>query len=107
MKAIEVTEANFAEEVTKSDKPVLVDFWAVWCGPCKAIAPIVEEIAKEFDGKVKVGKLDVDHHQSLATQFGVRSIPTLLIFKGGKVVEQIVGLIPKSQLVDKLTRHLN
>lgn len=107
MKPMEMTDANFDAEVLKSDKPVLVDFWAVWCGPCKMIAPTVEELANEYDGKLKVGKVDVDNNQQVAQKFGVRSIPTLLIFKGGRVVEQVVGAVPKRALVDKLLKHLN
>ncbi len=107
MKPLEMTDTNFDAEVLQSDKPVLVDFWAVWCGPCKMIAPTVEEIAKEYDGKLKVGKVDVDHNQAVAQKFGIRSIPTLLIFKGGKVVEQVVGAVPKKALIDKITKHLN
>lgn len=107
MKPIEVTDSNFQTEVLKSDKPVLVDFWAEWCGPCKMIAPVVEELAKEYDGKLKVGKMDVDSNQQTSMQFGIRSIPTLLIFKGGMVVDQIVGAVPKSKLAEKLAKHLN
>ncbi|MBI3580050.1 MAG: thioredoxin [Ignavibacteriales bacterium] len=107
MKPIEVTDNNFQAEVLKSDKPVLVDFWAEWCGPCKMVAPVVEELAKEYDGKLKVGKMDVDSNQATSMQFGIRSIPTLLIFKGGVVVDQIVGAVPKSKLAEKLVKHLN
>jgi thioredoxin 1 len=107
MKPIEITDATFEQEVLKSDTPVLIDFWATWCGPCKMIAPIVEELANEFAGKLKVGKVDVDSNQQIAMQFGIRSIPTLLIFKGGRVVDQLVGAVPKNALVDKLNRHLN
>jgi thioredoxin 1 len=106
MKPIEVTDANFETEVIKSDKPVLIDFWAVWCGPCKMIAPTVEEIAKEFEGKIKVCKLDVDSNPQTAMKYGIRSIPTLLIVKGGQVVEQMVGAVPKRQMVEKVTLHL-
>ena len=107
MKPIVIDDSNFENEVIKSATPVLIDFWAVWCGPCKAIAPVVEEIAKEYDAKLKVGKLDVDSSPKTAFQFGVRSIPTLLVFKGGKVVEQIVGNQSKQKLLDKITPHLN
>jgi thioredoxin 1 len=107
MKPIELTEANFEQEVLKANTPVLVDFWAVWCGPCKMIAPIVDELAVEYDGKLKIGKVDVDNHQQIAMQYGIRSIPTLLVFKGGTVVEQIVGAAPKKSLIDKLAKHLN
>jgi thioredoxin 1 len=107
MKPVELTEANFESEVIKSTIPVLVDFWAVWCGPCKMIAPVVEELASEYENKLKVCKVDVDSNQKIAMQFGIRSIPTLLIFKGGKVVEQMVGAAPKKSLVDKLSKHLN
>lgn len=107
MKPMEMTDANFEAEVLKSDTPVLVDFWAVWCGPCKMIAPTVEELANEYQGKLKVGKVDVDSNQQVAQKFGVRSIPTLLIFKGGRVVDQVVGAVPKRALVDKLLKHLN
>jgi len=106
MKPIEITDDNFETEVIKSDKPVLIDFWAVWCGPCKMIAPIVEELASEYDGKIKVGKLDVDSNQQTSIKFGVRSIPTLLIFKDGKLKETIIGAVPKKHLVDKLNSVL-
>jgi len=102
MKPITFTDDNFASEVLQSDKPVLVDFWAVWCGPCKMIAPFVEELAGELEGKAKVGKLDVDNNQESAIKYGVRSIPTVLIFKGGKVVDTIIGAVPKIQLKQKL-----
>jgi thioredoxin 1 len=107
MKPVEITDSNFETEVLKSNIPVLVDFWAVWCGPCKMIAPVVEELAAEYENKLKVCKVDVDNHQQIAMQFGIRSIPTLLVFKEGKVVEQIVGAAPKKNLVDKLSKHLN
>lgn len=107
MKPVQVSDQNFKSEVLESPTPVLVDFWAVWCGPCKMIAPIVEELAREYDGKLKIAKMDVDANPRTAMDFGIRSIPTLLIFKGGAVVEQIVGAIPKRQLVDKLTPHLS
>lgn len=106
MHPLEITDANFADEVEKSDLPVLIDFWAVWCGPCRMIAPIVEELAGEFQGKAKIGKVDVDNNPMIAGKFGIRSIPTLLIFKGGQVVDQIVGAVPKGSIVDKLNSHL-
>jgi thioredoxin 1 len=99
-------DATFDQEVLKSDVPVLVDFWAVWCGPCKAIAPAVEELAKQYKGKVKIAKMDVDEHQQVPQQYGIRSIPTLLVFKGGRVVDTIVGAVPKSKLEDSLKKAL-
>jgi thioredoxin 1 len=101
---VNLQDTTFEQEVLKSDTPVLVDFWAVWCGPCKAIAPAVEEIAREYKGKVKVAKLDVDNAQQTAQRFGIRSIPTLLLFKGGRVVDTIVGAVPKSKLVDAISK---
>ena len=106
MKPNTFTDENFAAEVLQSDKPVLVDFWAVWCGPCKIIAPLVEELASEFEGKAKVGKLDVDNNQGSAIKYGVRSIPTVLIFKDGKVHDTIIGAVPKVQLKKKLEAAL-
>ena len=106
MKPITLTDNNFESEVIKSDKPVLIDFWAVWCGPCKIIAPVVEELASEYEGKIKVGKLDVDENQQSSIKYGVRSIPTLLIFKDGKVKDTIIGAVPKSQIVQKLNSAL-
>ena len=94
------TDASFANDVIQSDVPVLVDFWATWCGPCKAIAPVLEQIASDYDGKVRVVKVDVDHNQSCAQQFGVRNIPTLLLFKGGQVIDQRVGALNKKALED-------
>ncbi len=107
MKPLEITDANFEHEILQASVPVLVDFWATWCGPCKTIAPFVEELANELEGKLKVAKLDVDNNQQTAMKFGIRSIPTLLVFKGGKVVEQIVGAAPKKLLLDKISKHLN
>jgi thioredoxin 1 len=97
-------DATFDKEVLKSDVPVLVDFWAVWCGPCKAIAPAVEELAKQYKGKVKIAKMDVDEHQQVPQQYGIRSIPTLLLFKGGRVVDTIVGAVPKGKLEDSIKK---
>jgi len=102
----QVTDANFEAEVLKSDVPTLVDFWAVWCGPCKQIAPTVDALANDYKGRLKVAKLDVDHNQIVAQQYGVRSIPTLLIFKGGKVVSQVVGAVPRSKLETEVQKHL-
>ncbi len=99
---LEITDATFEKEVISSEIPVLVDFWAVWCGPCKMIAPVVEELAADYDGKLKVGKVDVDAHKQAAMKYGIRSIPTLLLFKDGKVVQQIIGALPKKQLEDKI-----
>lgn len=106
MKPIEITDGNFEQEVIKSETPVLIDFWAVWCGPCRMVAPIVEELAKEYDGKLKVGKLDVDNNPEVSLKFGIRSIPTLMVFKRGQVVEQIIGAVPKRNLVDKILPHI-
>jgi thioredoxin len=102
MKPVTITDDNFETEVLKSENPVLIDFWAAWCGPCRIIAPIVEELVSEFSGKAKIGKLDVDDNQQTAIKYGVRSIPTLLIFKGGELKETIIGAVPKGQIVQKL-----
>lgn len=106
MKPVAITDDNFDNEVVKSDKPVLIDFWAAWCGPCKMIAPIVEELANEYEGKVKIGKLDVDDNQQTSIKFGVRSIPTLLLFKDGKLKDTIIGAVSKSHIVQKLNAVL-
>ena len=104
--ALELTDANFESEVLKSDKPVLVDFWAEWCGPCRMVGPIVEELAKEYDGKAVVGKVNVDHNSGVAAQFGIRNIPTLLIFKNGQIVDKQVGVAPKNVLEGKLKAQM-
>ncbi len=101
-KYITLTDANFSDEVLSSDQPVLVDFWAAWCGPCRIIAPVIEELASEFEGRAKIGKVDVDHNQQVAMQYNVRSIPTLLFFKDGRVVDQLVGTAPKKVLAERL-----
>ncbi len=104
-KTIEITDSNF-EEIINSDKPVLVDCWAEWCGPCKMIGPVVEELAGDFDGKAVIGKVDVDANPNVSAKFGIRSIPTLLVFKGGEVVDKQIGAVPKQVLADKLEAQL-
>lgn len=105
--ALEITDQNFEELVMKSDKPVLVDFWAEWCGPCKAIGPMIEEISKEYDGKAVVGKVDVDNNPETAMKYGIRNIPTILFIKNGQVVDKQVGAVPKATLVGMLNKHLS
>ena len=105
-KYVTLTDANFQKEVLENPDPVLVDFWADWCGPCHMIAPIVEELAAYFEGQAKVGKLDVDANTGVAAQYGIRSIPTLLLFKDGQVADQVVGVAPKTELIEKLNAVL-
>lgn len=100
--ALEITDANFEELVEKSDKPVLLDFWAEWCGPCRMVGPVVEELSKDYDGKAVIGKVDVDSNSGISSKFGIRNIPTILFFKGGKVVDKQVGAVQKSVLDAKL-----
>jgi thioredoxin 1 len=104
--AVEITDGNFESVVKNSDKVVLVDFWAEWCGPCRMVGPIVEELAKEYDGKAVIGKLNVDNNPNVSMEFGVRNIPTILFFKNGKVVDKQVGAVPKAQLAAKLQAQL-
>ena len=104
--AIELTDANFSEIVLKSDKPVLVDFWAEWCGPCRMVGPVVEELSKDFDGLAVVGKVDVDSNPNISMEYGIRNIPTLLIFKDGKIVDKQVGAVPKSVLAQKIQAQI-
>ena len=101
-----LTKSNFDSEVGNSDLPVLVDFWATWCGPCRAVAPIVEQLAADYEGRAKIAKLDVDAEGELARKFGISSIPTIMVFKGGEVVEQVLGARPKKQLAGLIDKHL-
>ena len=101
---LELTDANFEEQVLKSDKPCLVDFWAEWCGPCRMVGPMVQEISREYGEKLKVGKLNVDQNSETAAKYGIMSIPSLLFFNGGKVVDQVIGALPKKQLVEKVEK---
>jgi thioredoxin 1 len=105
--AFEITDANFEQIVANSDKPIMIDFWATWCGPCLAIAPVIEEMAHEYEGKAIVAKLDVDSNPNASMAFGVRNIPTILFFKDGKVVDKHVGAAPKNILVKKLDAQLS
>jgi thioredoxin 1 len=102
----QVTDSNFKEEVLENEAPVLVDFWAPWCGPCRMVAPVVEEIAEQYEGKVKVVKLNTDDNPNVASQYGIRSIPTLMIFKGGQRVDMVVGAVPKTTLANTLEKYL-
>ena len=104
--ALEITDASFASDIIESGKPAMVDFWAVWCGPCRMVGPVVEEIAAEYQGKAIVGKVDVDTNQEVAAEYGIRNIPTILFFKDGQVVDKVVGVVPKEQLVEKLNAIL-
>ncbi|NEN25074.1 thioredoxin [Cryomorpha ignava] len=104
--ALEFTEANFDELALQSDKPVLVDFWAEWCGPCRMVGPIVEEISKDYEGKAIIGKVNVDENPSISSKYGIRNIPTILFLKNGEVVDKSVGAVPKNILTDKLDAHM-
>jgi len=104
---IELNDQNFDSDVLKAGTPVLVDFWALWCGPCKAIAPIVEEIANDYSGKVKVGKMDVDRNNQVAMRYGIRSIPTLLVFNNGEVVDQVIGNVGKESIESMLNKAIS
>lgn len=105
--AKQFTDSSWEQDVLGSDKPVLVDFWAEWCGPCRMIGPLVEELSNEYEGKAVVGKLNVDESPGVASKYGIRSIPTLLVFKGGEVVDKIVGAVPKTMLAQKIDAQLN
>ena len=105
--ALEITDANFDEVVLKSDKPVLVDFWAEWCGPCRAIGPVIESLAKEYDGKINVGKVNVDVNPNISMNYGITSIPAILFFKNGQVVDKLVGAQPKGNFVKKIEAHMS
>jgi thioredoxin 1 len=104
--ALPVTDSSFEQDVLKSEVPVLVDFWAPWCGPCRMVSPVVDEIAQQYDGKVKVVKVNTDENPNVASQYGIRSIPTLMIFKGGQRVDMVVGAVPKTTLANTLEKYL-
>lgn len=105
--ALEVTDNSFKKDVLESGKPALVDFWAAWCGPCRMVAPTVEELSNEYEGKAVIAKVDVDNNQQIAAEYGIRNIPTLLFFKDGEVVDKVVGVVPKAQLEEKLNALMN
>ncbi len=105
--ALEFTDANFKSDVVDSDKLTVVDFWAEWCGPCRAIGPIIEDLGKEYDGRVNVGKLNVDHNPEVSINYGITSIPAILFFKNGEVVDKLVGAQPKGNFVKKIEQHLS
>lgn len=105
--AVELTDSNFEEKVLQSDKPVLVDFWAEWCGPCRIVGPVVDELAGEYEGRVVIGKVNVDENQAISAKYGIRNIPTLLVFKNGEIVDKQVGVAPKNKLAEKLDAQLN
>lgn len=107
MSIVHVSDATFKEEVLNSDKPVLVDFWAAWCGPCRMVAPVVEEIAGDTEGKLKVAKLDVDANVMTSSEYQIMSIPTLMVFKDGKVVDKLVGFMPKDAMMNVIRKHIN
>ena len=106
MSVVTITKNNFEAEVIRSDKPVLVDFWAVWCGPCKALAPYIEQLAEEFEGRASFGKVNIDDNMALAEKYDVSSIPTLIVFKGGKILEKSIGMRPKAGLAQMLSKHI-
>ena len=106
MSASQVTDSTFKQEVLENEPPVLVDFWAPWCGPCRMVAPVVDEISEQYDGQVKVVKVNTDENPSVASQYGIRSIPTLMIFKGGQRVDMVVGAVPKTTLANTLEKYL-